>query len=91
MYRAYLTRSIHAPFTFSLRFMDLGILAALAMLAVWAFATFTTEATGWVHALLTVGVFLLIWRIVVRATPAPRDAGSAQSSQPSQKGTTRKP
>ena len=91
MYRAYLTRSIQSLFTFSLRLMDLGILAALAMLAVWAFATFTTEATGWVHALLTVGVFLLIWRIVVRATPAPRDAGSAQSSQPSQKGTTRKP
>ena len=71
MYRAYLTRSIQSLFTFSLRLMDLGIVAALAMLAVWAFATFTTEATGWVHALLTVGVFLLIWRIVVRATPAP--------------------
>lgn len=56
--------------------MDLGILAAIAMLAVWAFATFTTEATGWVHALLTVGVFLLLWRIVVRGTPAPRDHGT---------------
>ncbi len=49
--------------------MDLGIIAAVAMLAVWAFATFTTEASGWVHALLTAGVFLLIWRIVVRSTP----------------------
>jgi len=51
--------------------MDLGIIAALAMLAVWAFATSTTEAPGWIHALLTAGVFLLIWRIVVRGTPDP--------------------
>lgn len=49
--------------------MDLGIIAAIAMLAVWAFATFTTDAPGWIHALLTAGVFLLIWRIVVRGTP----------------------
>ncbi|MFP5354064.1 MAG: hypothetical protein ACLGIK_02770 [Gemmatimonadota bacterium] len=49
--------------------MDLGIIAAIAMLAVWAFATFTTEAPGWVHALLTAGIFLLIWRIVARSTP----------------------
>lgn len=90
MYRAYLTRSIHFPFTFAIVFMDLGILAALAMLAVWAFATFTTEATGWVHALLTVGVFLLIWRVVARSTPAPRDAGLPPASQPSKKGTTGK-
>jgi hypothetical protein len=46
--------------------MDIGILAAVAMLAVWAFATFTTEAPGWIHLLLSVGVFLLIYRIVVR-------------------------
>lgn len=58
--------------------MDLGIVAAVAMLAVWAFATFTTEASGWVHALLTAGIFLLIWRIVVRSTPdvAASDASS---------------
>jgi hypothetical protein len=49
--------------------MDLGILTALVMLGVWAFATFTTEAPGWIHLLLTVGVFLLIYRIVVRGTP----------------------
>ena len=51
--------------------MDLGIIAAVAMLVVWAFATFTTEASGWIHALLSAGVFLLIWRIVVRGTPDP--------------------
>lgn len=57
--------------------MDLGIVAAVAMLAVWAFATFTTEASGWVHALLTAGIFLLIWRIVVRSTP---DVAASDSS-----------
>ena len=30
--------------------------------------TFTTEAPGYVHLLLTLGVFLLIWRIAVRGT-----------------------
>ena len=48
--------------------MDLGIIAAILMLAVWAFFTFTTTAPGWIHILLTVGVFLLIYRIVVRGT-----------------------
>jgi uncharacterized membrane protein len=47
--------------------MDLGIAAALVMLGMWAFATFTTEAPGWIHGLLTLGVFLLIYRIVVRS------------------------
>jgi uncharacterized membrane protein len=48
--------------------MDLGIVAALVMLGIWAFGTFTTEAPGWIHLLLTAGVFLLIYRIVVRGT-----------------------
>ena len=48
--------------------MDLGIVAALVMLAVWAFVTFTTTAPGWIHILLTIGMFLLIYRIVVRGT-----------------------
>ena len=49
--------------------MDLGILAALAMLVVWAVGTFAFEAPGYIHLLLTAGVFLLIWRIVVRGSP----------------------
>ena len=49
--------------------MDLGIIAALAMLVLWAVATFVFEAPGIVHLLLTAGVFLLIWRIVVRGAP----------------------
>jgi len=48
--------------------MDLGIIAALVMLAIWAFVTFTTTAPGWIHLLLTLGMFLLIYRIVVRGT-----------------------
>lgn len=50
--------------------MDFGIIAALAMLVVWAIGTFAFEGPGWIHALLTAGVFVLIWRIVVRGTPA---------------------
>ena len=49
--------------------MDRYIAAALIMLVVWAGVTFTTEAPGAIHLLLTGGVFLLIWRIVVRGTP----------------------
>ena len=62
MYRRATYRSIE---------MDLGLLAAIAMLVVWALGTFLFEAPGWLHALLTVGVFLLIWRIVVRGKRSP--------------------
>jgi uncharacterized membrane protein len=48
--------------------MDLGIVAAILMLVVWAIVTFTTTAPGWIHILLTMGMFLLIYRIVVRGT-----------------------
>ena len=53
--------------------MDLWIVAAVLLLAVWAAGTFAFPAPGWVHLLLTAGVFILIWRIVARSTPAPRD------------------
>jgi uncharacterized membrane protein len=48
--------------------MDFGIIAAIVMLAIWAFVTFTMTAPGWIHILLTVGMFLLIYRIVIRGT-----------------------
>lgn len=48
--------------------MDIGLVAAILMLVAWAVVTFTTEAPGWVHILLTVGVFLLIYRIAIRGT-----------------------
>lgn len=56
--------------------MDLGLATALAMLIVWAVATVAFEAPGWIHILLTVGVFLLIHRIVVLGTPTPVDKSS---------------
>jgi hypothetical protein len=49
--------------------MDLGIIAGIVMLIAWAVATFMYEAPGWIHLLLSVGVFLIIYRIVVRGTP----------------------
>jgi len=52
--------------------MDLGIAIAIAMLLVWAIGTVAFEAPGWLHILLTVGVFLLIHRIVARGTPDPK-------------------
>ena len=48
--------------------MDLGIVAGIAMLAIWAVATFVYEAPGWIHLLLSVGLFVVMWRIVVRGT-----------------------
>ena len=46
--------------------MDIGIIAAVAMLLVWAVGTFMYEAPGWIHLLLTLGVSLLVWRIVAQ-------------------------
>jgi hypothetical protein len=54
--------------------MDLGIIAAIVMLVVWAVLTFVVnDAPGITHALLTAGVSLLIWRVVKRgnASRAP--------------------
>lgn len=46
--------------------IDWGIVIAVAMLVVWAFGTLQSWP-GWIHALLTAGVSLLIWRIVQRS------------------------
>ena len=45
--------------------MDIGIIAGIVMLIVWVFGTLN-EAPGWIHLLLTLGVFVIIWRIFVR-------------------------
>lgn len=52
--------------------MDLGIIGAIVLLLVWAWAALIKEGPGWVHLLLTVGVSLLIYRIVVRGSAARR-------------------
>jgi hypothetical protein len=51
--------------------MDLSLIAAVVMLIVWAVVTFTGEAPGYVHLLLTIGFFLLFWRIIVKKDPLP--------------------
>ena len=48
--------------------MDYLLILSVVMLVVWAVVTFTTTAPGWIHLLLTVGMFLLMYRIVVRGT-----------------------
>ena len=45
--------------------MDLGIIIALIVLIVWAIGALVMQGPGWIHLLLTVGVSLLIYRIVV--------------------------
>jgi len=56
--------------------MDLLLIGSVVMLIVWAVVTFTSEAPGYVHLLLTLGVFILMWRITVRTArdtrPPPR-------------------
>jgi len=46
--------------------MDLGIVAGVALIIIWAIGALMFNAPVWVHLLLTVGVFVVIWRIVVR-------------------------
>jgi uncharacterized membrane protein len=48
--------------------MDLGIIGAIALLFIWAVAALVKEGPGWVHLLLTIGVSLLIYRIVARGS-----------------------
>ncbi|MFL5580919.1 MAG: DUF5670 family protein [Gemmatimonadaceae bacterium] len=67
--------------------MDLGIVAAAVMLIGWAIATFVmNDAPGWVHAFLTAGVFLLIYRIVARGTPKPPKEGAAPAGDRTPRG-----
>ena len=48
------------------------MLGAIALLVLWAFAALVMDGPGWVHGFLTLGVFLLIYRIVVRGTQNAR-------------------
>ena len=38
------------------------------MLIVWAIVTFAYDGPGWIHFFLSLGMFLLIWRIVAGGT-----------------------
>jgi hypothetical protein len=46
--------------------MDVGIIAGIASLVLWAVGTFLFDAPGIINLFLSVGVFVVIWRIVAR-------------------------
>lgn len=48
--------------------VDPIIAIAVALLIVWGAGTWF-EAPGWIHILLTGGIFLLVWRIVTKGRP----------------------
>jgi len=41
---------------------------AIAMLVFWGVMTFAFSGPGWVHLFLSLGLFILIWRIVAGGT-----------------------
>ena len=47
--------------------MDLGIVGAIVLLIVWAVGALVIQGPGYIHLLLTIGVSLLIYRIVARS------------------------
>ena len=51
--------------------MDAGLISAIVMLVAWAAGTILLEPPGWFHGLFTVGVFLLIMRVVAIGTKKP--------------------
>lgn len=55
--------------------MDVTLLAAIVMLVLWAVGTFFLDAPGWINLLLSVGVFLVIWRITTRSTRITKERG----------------
>ena len=61
--------------------MNWGVVGALALLLIWAIAALVMEGPGWVHLLLTVGVSLLIYSIVVRASRREPDAPDSRRTR----------
>jgi hypothetical protein len=56
--------------------MDLGMLMGVALIIIWGVGALVFDGPGWIHILLTTGVFIVIWRIVVtgdRRHPAPNN------------------
>jgi hypothetical protein len=48
--------------------MDLGIVAGVVLILIWAISTFMFSGPGWMNLLLTAGVTILVWRVVARGT-----------------------
>ena len=61
--------------------MDVGVITAVAMVVVWAVVALGYNGPGWIHLLLTGGVTLLIYRVVVRGTRTPRVATPADRAK----------
>lgn len=55
--------------------MDVGLVTAIGMLLIWGVWALAFDGPGWIHLLLTLGVTLLIYRVVVRGTQAPNERG----------------
>jgi hypothetical protein len=53
--------------------MDLGIIGAIVLLIVWAVGALVIQGPGYIHLLLTIGVSLLIFRIVARSASAEKN------------------
>ena len=52
--------------------MNWGIVGALVLLVIWAVVALLMNGPGWIHLLLTVGVSLLIYSVVVRSDRGTR-------------------
>ena len=48
--------------------MNWEIVGALVLLLIWGIAALLIEGPGWVHLLLTIGVSLLIYGVVIRSS-----------------------
>ena len=69
--------------------MNLGIVGAVVLLLIWAIAALVMQGPGWVHLLLTVGVSLLIYSIVVRSSTRERNGGERNARPPAERGKSR--
>jgi hypothetical protein len=60
----------------------LGIIGGVTCIAIWAVAALGFNAPGYVHLLLSVGLFLLIWGITVPVDESARLAeGKTRSNK----------
>ncbi len=55
------------------------------MLVGWGVGVFVFRGPGWLHLFLTLGVFFVIWHVVLRGTPevdARGDRAAPRSARP---------
>ena len=57
------------------------MIAGIVMLVLWAAGTFFFEAPGWINLLLSVGVFVVIWTIVMRVSPRRQETGDRRQGK----------